>query len=181
MLTYSVLLEKDRERVIEVINSVAVEGSFLQTACYTPTLVWKSLLESGADIEKGLLLIVVCDGERLIGFGRLSPDDLGGRSTGNVGIVLLQDYRYKRTGTTLLDFIVNIAPKFGYENLTADILFDNLISLRLFLGCGFTRYSSRDLYLEHRSAVVKEVKVKLFLHEHQGKKNVELSNDKQPY
>jgi GNAT superfamily N-acetyltransferase len=177
MLTYSVFHKKDRERVIEVINSVAAENSFLQTGCYTPTLTWENLLEGGIDEKKGYLLILICNGEKLVGFGRLTPDDLGGRYTGNVGVVLLPEYRYKNIGTKLLEFIVNIAPEFGYENLTADILFDNVVSLRLFQGRGFTRYSSRNLYLKHRDAFVEEIRLQFFLSEHQGNNNVELSND----
>ena len=176
MITYNAFLNKDRERVIEVINSVAAENRFLQTECYIPTPAWESLLENGTDRKNGKLLFVVCDREKLVGFGRLSPDDLGGRSSGNVGIVLLPDYRYKKIGSKLLKFIVNIAPRLGYKNLTADILADNFVSLRLFLGHGFTRCSSRDLYLKHRNAVVEEVRVQLFLHERRGK-NVELSNN----
>jgi GNAT superfamily N-acetyltransferase len=177
MITYSAFLEKDRGRVVEVINSVAAEGRFLQTGCYTPTLAWEKLLEGGADGGKGYLLIVICDGERLVGFGRLLPDDLEGRSTGNVGIVLLPDYRHKRIGTGLLEFIVNIAPHCGYQNLTADILFDNSASLRLFSSRGFTRYSKRNLYLRHRNIIVEEIRMQLFLHQCQGKNNVELSDD----
>jgi L-amino acid N-acyltransferase YncA len=165
MVTYGVCLKKDRRQVIEVINRVAAEGRFLQTECYIPTPAWENLLENGADEGKGCLLVVIKDREKLIGFGRLSPDDLGGRYTGNVGIVLLQDYRHKGIGTRLLEFIVNIAPQFGYENLTADILMDNLVSLRLFSGRGFIRFSSKNLYLKHRNAVVEEIRMQLFLHE----------------
>jgi RimJ/RimL family protein N-acetyltransferase len=165
MLIYSACLKKDRSQVIEIINRVAAEGRFLQTECYTPTPVWENLLENGADEGKGYLLVVIKDREKLVGFGRLSPDDLGGRCTGNIGIVLLPGYRYKGIGTSLLEFIVNIAPQFGYENLTAYILFDNLVSLRLFSGRGFTRFSSRNLYLKHRNAVVEEIRMQLFLHE----------------
>jgi GNAT superfamily N-acetyltransferase len=178
MFTYSIFLRKDRERVIQVINSVAAEGRFLQTECYTPTLAWENLLEGAVDGKReGYLLVVVCDREEMIGFGRLSPDDLGGRCTGNVGIVLLPGYRYKKIGTQLLEFIVNIAPQFSYENLTADILFDNLVSLRLFLGRGFTRYSSKKIFLKHRNAVVEEIRVQYSLHKFQGKNDVDLSDN----
>lgn len=177
MFTYSVFHKHDREQVIEVINRVAAENRFLQTGCYVSSLTWENLLACGADQENGYLLLTVYDSKELAGFVRLSPDDLGGRYTGNVGIVLLPKHRYKRIGTKLLDFIVNIAPVFGYKSLVADILFDNFVSLRLFTGRGFTQCSSRNLYLRHRNAVVEEVKMKFFLRDCQGKHNVELPND----
>lgn len=165
MISYYVFLKQDRKRIVEIINSVGAEGRFLQTGGYVPTTAWESLLEKGMDRGRGQFLAAARHGEKIVGFGRLFPDDPTGRPTGNVGIVLLPDYRYQRLGTRLLELLIEVAPEFGFTNLTADILLDNSVSLRLFRGNRFKEYSRKILYLEHRNAFVDEVRLQLLLTE----------------
>ncbi len=121
------------------------------------------MLGKGVDRQCGRLLIVVKARNLIAGFGRLFPAEQWKRNVGNVGIVLLPRYRYKGVGTRLLGLIVDVAPAYGYGFLTADILADNFISLRLFQSRGFMEYSRRRLNLPHRPAVVEEVRMQLLL------------------
>lgn len=177
MFTYHLFLVGEREQVVDIINRVAVEGKFLQTESYVPTADWESVLGKGVDRQSGRMLIVVKAYDLMVGFGRLFPAEQRERNMGNVGIVLLPQYRYKGVGTRLLGLIVDIAPDYGYGFLTADILVDNFISLRLFQSQGFTEYSRRSLNLSHRSAVVEEVRMQLLIPKGVRETNVKLSNN----
>lgn len=145
--------------MIEIINRVAGRERSLQTEKYVPTPVWEQLLEVGLERKSGSMLLVVCDEEDLVGFGRLSSEEQGERCTGNVGIVLLPEYRSQGIGTKILKFIVGISPRFNYAHLTANILFDNEISLRLFRGQGFRKNSSCPIFAANRNEFVEEIKM----------------------
>ncbi|MCB9144213.1 MAG: GNAT family N-acetyltransferase [Anaerolineales bacterium] len=159
MITYRFYKKKDREALIDIINQVAGRERSLQTEKYVPTPAWEKLLEVGVEKKSGNMLLVVCDEGKLAGFGRLSSEDQGNRAAGNVGIVLLPGYRSQGIGTKILKFIIGISTKFNYAHLTANILFDNEISLRLFRGQGFRKSSSRPIFAANRNEFVEEIKM----------------------
>ncbi|MEK6752601.1 MAG: hypothetical protein AABZ00_10080 [Chloroflexota bacterium] len=98
MFTYHLFLPRDREQVTDLINHVAAEGGFLQTGRFAPTPDWEKVLDEGADRRSGRLLLVARRRNSLAGFCRLFPEDKNERVVGNVGIVLLPEYRQKTRG-----------------------------------------------------------------------------------
>ncbi|MDD2922849.1 MAG: GNAT family N-acetyltransferase [Anaerolineales bacterium] len=177
MFTYHNFLESEREQIVDIINCVAAERKFLQTERYIPTAAWESVL--AGERRGGQVLIVVKTQSAVAGFGRLFSGGQDERRAGNVGIVLLPEFRFQGAGTRLLDLMIAFADDYGYEILTADILADNFISLRLFRSHGFAEYSRRLLRLAHRSAAVEEIRMQLLLNERRGKNNVQLSNNRE--
>lgn len=176
MITYQLFHIRERERVVDIINQVAGEGKFLQTEGYVATTDWENILRKGVDLQRGRLLVVVKEDDLIVGFGRLFPISKYRRTIGNIGLVLLPNFRYKGVGKKLLKLIVDASTIYGYELLTADILADNFISLRLFQSCGFTEYSRRSLNLQQRVEAVEEVRVRLLLPKGVRETNVQLSN-----
>lgn len=177
MFTYHLFLVGEHKQIIDIINRVTAEGKFLQTENYVPTFDWESVLERGVNRQSGRLIIVVRVQSSIIGFCRLFPAEGYDRKVGSVGIVLLPEHRHKRVGTRLLKLVVAMASDYGYGTLTADILADNFISLRLFQRQGFTEHSRRKLCLTHWDAVVEEIRMQLFLPKGVKETNVQLSND----
>jgi GNAT superfamily N-acetyltransferase len=112
-----------------------------------------------------LLLLVVTDGERVIGFGRLTVDDDIERSrlTGNVGLALLPAYRRCGIGRALLGRLTAWAPKLGFTRLDSAILANNMASLQLFRGAGFRELQRRTSYLPYVDGPIVEVIVGLRL------------------
>ena len=149
--------QTDRDSVIQIINSVASERCYLQTDRYQPSPYWEALLNKGSHARSGLLLNVVKYNNNVVGFGRLFPDDRWGRTTGNIGIVLLPPYRSKGIGTKLLNLLVVISPYFGFQWLTADILGTNLHSLQLFQNIGFVKSYKHLIELPHLRGPVEEI------------------------
>jgi RimJ/RimL family protein N-acetyltransferase len=148
-LTFEIASKSERAQIIGIIDIVASEKVHLQTGRYIPTPNWEKMLEEGVNLKAGLALFVVKYKKEIIGFGRLTPDDELGRMCGNVGIVLLEPYRSKGIGTTLLGVLIKFAAYLGFSSLTADILAGNIISLRLFGHYGFALSSSRKIFLSH--------------------------------
>ena len=87
----------------------------------------------GQDVANGQLLLVVTDEERIVGFGRLTTDQVidPSRTTGNIGLALLPAYRYRGIGRTILGRLIAQAPQLGFSRLNAAILAHNTASLRL--------------------------------------------------
>ena len=151
----------DREKVIQVINSVSGERCSLQTDRYKPTIGWEKLLNGGINATGGYLLLVVEVGVQIVGFARLIHVANNDNSCimGNVGIVLMPDYRSKRIGTVLLKELLEFSQKLGYQVLTADILATNTRSLRLFRRFGFVVQDEHAIYLPFLNAEMKEITV----------------------
>lgn len=165
---YHLFLPHQREQVIHIIERVAAEGKFLQTGSYVPTADWENALNGGTNRQCGceILIVSICD--QPVGFCRLFPMK-NDRKVGSLGVVLLPEYRNKRAGTLLLQRMMNLASDYGYERLSADILADNLVSLRLFQRQGFIEQSRRVIFLPHRSMFVEEIRVEVHLTEkHEG-------------
>lgn len=162
MFSYHPFLPEQREQVINVINRVAAEGKYLQTGRYVPTVDWEKALDGCADKQCGRKILIVLAHGSVGGFCRLFSTEED-RKIGNIGVVLLPEYRNKRAGTKLLYRMIGIASDYGYVRLTADILADNFISLRLFQRQGFVEQSRRIIFLPHRNKFVEEVNVQFFL------------------
>lgn len=130
---------RDREQIIALINRVAGERRYLQTACYQPTASWERLLRVGYDAKTGMALIVLTHDQELIGIGRLFAESLHSSlcPIGNLGLVLAPAWRGKGLGTILLATLIDIARFLDYSCLRADILKSNQRSFGLFQKFGF--------------------------------------------
>lgn len=155
-LLYRMARPSDGPRIVEVINLVAGERRYLQTTSYVATPEWEQLLASGTDIHRGLILGVVQDQNRIAGFIRVTPGSECMRHVGNIGIALLPSYRYGRIGTGLLARVITHARHWGFRQITANVLLDNSVSLRLFLGRGFQFQSLHLIHVPFSSAPVPE-------------------------
>ncbi len=151
----------DRDQVIAVINAVAGERRYLQTDRYVPTPAWEQLLGESANPKRGLLLTVVESDKRIVGFARLTREgeQPPQRSVGSIGMALLPSFRYQGIGTRMLGQIIASAPEFQFCTLTADILADNLVSLRLFNKYKFVPEVVQEIYLPFRKTRVAQITV----------------------
>lgn len=159
MLPVTITLSRkiEREQIIAVINNVAGEHIFLQTDHYCSTKMWERLLEQGFNAEERLALFVVKYKEKIIGFGRLFPEERQ-PLIGNVGIILLRPFRSIGIGTTLLKVLIGFASSLGYVKMTADVLATNVRSIRLFRRFRFVERDIHDFYLANSTENVREIK-----------------------
>lgn len=152
----------DRQQVISIIDDVAAERIYLQTDQYRPTETWERLLDQGFNVNERLALFVVKYREKIIGFGRLCPDEAQ-PLYGNVGIVLLGAFRSIGIGTALLKFLIDWALSLGYIKLTANVLATNVRSRRLFRHFQFKECDVHDFYPIFAPEKIQEIKFELDL------------------
>jgi RimJ/RimL family protein N-acetyltransferase len=169
ILTLRIARLNDRDNIIRIINKVAGERKYLQTDCYCPTPLWEQALQGGLQIEKGILLLLLEEAGKPVGFARVFPDcdDLDSRSVGNVGVSLLPGYRSRGIGAIMLKKLLSYGLYLGFNSLTANILASNLRSLHFFRKSGFRPIDSRLIELSFRSGRSEEIKLKknLFVRE----------------
>jgi ribosomal protein S18 acetylase RimI-like enzyme len=151
----------DRSDVVRVIDRVTAERRYLQTDCFEPDKRWEILLGSPFNLQAGYLLRILEDQGKVGGFCRLFPDEIvcPRGSIGNIGIVLLPEYRSRGLGTRLLSSLLDIAAQAGYVELRAEILASNLPSIGLFHKFGFHRLFTRKVGLSYLPYPVNEVVV----------------------
>ncbi len=155
----------DRERIIRLIDTVAGERRYLQTDHFHSTSIWEQALREGANIRDGLLLLLTETRGRAVGYARLTTDwdHPQKRFAGNIGIALLSPYRSQGIGTALLHELIEFAPRFGFQTLTAHILATNTRSLCLFRRFDFAPASTRNIYLAFAGCETQEITVELAL------------------
>ena len=155
----------DRPQIIELINQVAKEKRWLQTARYEPSDSWEALLSTGYDPDRGLWLQLLVEDEIIVGFVRIFPDvsHTHSRPTGNIGIVLASPYRSRGYGKLLLAHAITIAPTMGFDYLRAAILMHNIPSLRLFLKFDFQIKEIRTVLWPARKIFCEEATVEKYL------------------
>jgi RimJ/RimL family protein N-acetyltransferase len=161
-IAFSLAKKVDRVSIVSVINEVAGERIYLQTDQYRPTEMWERLLEQGFNVDESLALFVVKYHEKVIGFGRLYPEDKQ-PLYGNVGIVLLKSFRSIGIGTALLKFLIDCATSLGYKKMTADVLATNVRSIRLFRRFQFMERDIHDFHPMYSSGNVREITFELDL------------------
>jgi RimJ/RimL family protein N-acetyltransferase len=151
----------DREQIIALINVVAGEKRHLQTICYQPSAAWEKLLRVGYDFHSGMHLLVLTNGKKIFGVGRLSVDRQNSpdRPTGNLGLVIAPAWRGQGWGKKLLATLIFCARQIGYEYLRAEILQCNQRSLKLFQNFSFAATHIHKIYWPARQAWVDEVTV----------------------
>ena len=150
---------QDRSGILDVIQSVAHERIYFQTDCYMSTPVWERALQVGYDEQSGILLLAVKDQEKIVGYGRLTPNDTDrfDRMIGNIGLALLPVYRSQGLGAAVLTRLLSYALVMRFCTLTAAVLATNLRSLQLFQKYGFTKYQTHTINVPFERTPVEEL------------------------
>lgn len=124
----------DRDSLIAAIDDVCAEGLWMRTARYEPTPYWEyALANTDRDVH---LLLVVCDGENVVGWCRAFPSDTTGEV--DVGIGLRKPYRNCGLGTRMIRRTIAWAGEHGPTRLTATTRLDNRRAIHVLKKCGFS-------------------------------------------
>jgi RimJ/RimL family protein N-acetyltransferase len=106
----------------------------MRTYCFEPTPMWEHAL-TYSDCPCHLLL-VVCDGQYIVGWCRMFPTHTPGEA--DVGIGLLLPYRDQGLGTSTLRQAVGWARGQNLAQLTLTARLDNHRAIHVFEKCGFS-------------------------------------------
>lgn len=106
----------------------------METLRYEPTPAWEHAL-STPDCTCHLLL-VVDNGERIVGWCRVFPDNVSKLET-QLGIGLLPEYRNRHIGTTLIQKSIDWAQKHQLERIRLRVHHDNERAIHVFSKLGF--------------------------------------------
>jgi len=88
-------------------------------------------------------LFVVCETDRkLVGTGALIPEMAG---TGRiVRVSVANSHRRQGIGRLITDYLINVAPEHGYNQLVVETNEDWFDAIRLYQQCGFIECDRRD-------------------------------------
>lgn len=93
----------------------------------------RSIIKEGAPA----LFVIDTDTDRCVGWcDAVSKDGV----TGTVGMGILKPFRDRGTGTKLLNRIIELSRKKGYERLRLDVWKSNRRAIRLYEKTGFVKY-----------------------------------------
>src|ERR1700754_218491 len=124
----------DLRAVAEIYNhGIAERQATFETRPRTPE-------EIAQWLEEGRPFLVATDGDKIVGFARVSaystrPAYAG---VGEHGVYVAPEARGRNVGTNLLHALADAAAKDGYYKLTSRVFATNTASLKLHRAAGFT-------------------------------------------
>jgi RimJ/RimL family protein N-acetyltransferase len=127
----------DDANLITAINEVCSEGRWMSTRRYEPTTAWThALLQPNCSHHS---LLVVEANQALVGWCRLFPIQScnGFQPEASLGIGLVQPYRDRGIGTSLLHESLQWALIVGVQRVTLSARVDNARAIHVFEKCGF--------------------------------------------
>jgi RimJ/RimL family protein N-acetyltransferase len=139
-ITLRPAVPEDASEIIETINSVALERSYILTEQFKKTELEEKQYIAEMDTTKNLLLVAVADGKVIGGLGAHQASS--GRHFKNahvceIGLHLIKPYREQGIGAKMLEYALEWARDYGYKKLDACIFTSNKRSLYLFRKFGF--------------------------------------------
>ena len=103
----------------------------------------REFLQSKIDAERELMLVAMVDGKHA---GNCSLMRVGGlsryRHRCDVGIALYQEYCGRGIGKVMLETILEVARKLGYEQAELEVISGNESAIALYEKLGFVRYGT---------------------------------------
>lgn len=75
-------------------------------------------------------------------------------------IFVLKEYRNKKIGTKLMEYLVNIAKENNLINITLEVRESNIVAIHLYEKIGFAKVAIRKYYYGDEDAILMEKKVK---------------------
>lgn len=138
--------ENDAEKLIEYLKITAEETPFLIREPDEITLSVKQeqdFIKAKKESEKEVLLIAETGGRHI---GNCSLMNLGGyrryRHRCDIAIALYQEYCGAGIGKIMLETVLDIAEKVGYEQAELEVIADNKSAIALYEKLGFKIYGT---------------------------------------
>lgn len=136
--------EKDAENLINYLKIIAAETPFMIREPDEITLSIEqeqAFIRAKKDSEKELLLIAEIDGRHI---GNCSLMSVGGykryRHRCDIAIALYKEYCGLGIGKAMLETVLDIAEKAGYEQAELEVIADNKPAIALYEKLGFEIY-----------------------------------------
>lgn len=155
----------DTDSIRSNIQLVCDEQIYLHTDTFMLTPEWRKAFERSVDNIAGYLLLVVQAEGQIVGHLRLFAEWYGnrGRHVGDIGIVLLPEWRGHHIGTTMLHYAVDWAKQVRFEKLTATVIATNERALNLFRNFEFVQEGYRSQQLKIGQEYYDEILLGRFL------------------
>ncbi len=74
-------------------------------------------------------------------------------------ILVLEEYRNKKIGTKLLEYLIMISTNNNLKNITLEVRKSNFIAIHLYEKMGFVKVAIRKYYYGNEDAILMEKKV----------------------
>ena len=138
--------ENDAENLIDYLKITAAETPFLirePDEIALSTEQEQSFIKAKKDSENELLLIAEIDGRHI---GNCSLMGIGGyrryRHRCDIAIALYKEYCGLGVGKAMLEIVLDIAEKMGYEQAELEVIADNKPAIALYEKLGFKMYGT---------------------------------------
>ena len=111
----------------------------------------KAFIESYLDDERQLLLIAVVDGKHVGNCALMSQGELSRfKHRGRIGIALYQKYCGQGIGRLLLENVLDVAKKLGYEQVELEVMAGNKQAIALYESVGFINFGTLPKNMKYK-------------------------------
>ncbi|MEG1411149.1 MAG: GNAT family N-acetyltransferase [Terrisporobacter sp.] len=124
------------------LNKIIDEGIYLGTTFRFPYDSTVELIKSNIKDKIPFLFLINSENDKVVGWCEASPKDL---TTCTLGIGILKEFRNKGYGRKLIEEIISICKRQGYEYLELQVKYNNKTAIHLYESIGFVM---RDIIID---------------------------------
>jgi GNAT superfamily N-acetyltransferase/AcrR family transcriptional regulator len=133
----------DAESVAEMHARCSEETRFERY--FAPVSDWREdQLRRIAGGHRGATLVAIADDGRIVGLGNVFPDRPESTGTAEIAVIVEDDWQGQGLGRSLLDHLIELAGRLGFEAVTALVLATNSTMLSLLESRGLSWERSAD-------------------------------------
>lgn len=136
----------DAESVAEMHARCSEETRFERY--FAPVSEWREdQLRRLAGGHRGATLVAIADDGRIVGLGNIFPDRPESTTTAEIAVIVEDDWQGQGLGRSLLDHLIELARRLGFEEVTALVLATNstMLSLLESRGLAWTRTDDPEM------------------------------------
>lgn len=139
-ITFRFVLESDAPFLLEYINTLSIEDTFIRLSGEQYTLEQEQkyvadwLVQINANNK---IALVALDGEKIVSFATVDRLERRSKHVGHLALSVDKEYREEGIGKEILTTLLELSPKMGLQMIELSAYSPNEIAIGLYLKLGF--------------------------------------------
>lgn len=139
-ITFRFVLESDAPLLLDYINTLSKEDTFIRLSGEQYTLVQEQKLATEWLVqinENNKIALVALDGEKVVSFATIDRLERRSKHVGHLAISVAKEYREEGIGKEILTTLLELSPRMGLQMIELTVYSPNEAAIGLYTKVGF--------------------------------------------